>query len=469
MGVLHGDTGLWSADDLMIQQNECTMVELYPVNAAIPASDWHQVRVNGKPAFVHAVTINPTPEYQDIPAPAGMLCFDVQGSVAVEVTLAQAPDFVVIRPVSKGIEPVVEGKTVRFTLPGPGHYVLEGADRQAQPLFIFANPIRRDQPDAADPKVKYFGPGVHEAGLIRLHNDETLYLAGGALVKGIVRSDDAQNVRIMGPGILYAGHYTKQSIGQRLVVLKNCDNVLIRDIVCLDSPVWNINPVMSRRVIIDNIKVIGWRRNSDAIDPVNSDGLIIRNSFLKGQDDGVTLKGWESDQQPVVRDVLVEDCILWQNWMRGFVVGGEMRHIRETNNIVFRNSEILYSGVNPKSWANRDAALSVWNVDNAIIENVLFENIVVEYAHRLVRIAIVKNKHSATKDYGRVRNITFRNITVLDGPAFIEITGHDADHLSENITFENLRIRGQLIRSAQECHYLENEFVRNVRFVVTEP
>jgi len=155
------------------------------------------------------------------------------------------------------------------------------------------------------------------------------------------------------------------------------------------------------------------------------------------------------------------------NWMRSFVLGGELT-VNSIENIVFRDSDILYSGVNPKSDGNRDAALSVWNVDAARAGDVTFENIRVEEAVRLVRLALFKNKHSRQREWGHIDGVTFRNVRVLKGPAAIDLSGHSESNLSQNVTFEDLEIEGKLIRGLEDLkNYSADPFTRNVKFMVT--
>ena len=39
--------------------------------------------------------------------------------------------------------------------------------------------MEEDKPNPDDPKVRYFGPGIHRPGLIDLQSGETVYVAGG--------------------------------------------------------------------------------------------------------------------------------------------------------------------------------------------------------------------------------------------------------------------------------------------------
>jgi hypothetical protein len=102
----------------------------------------------------------------------------------------------------------VDAGKVRVEITRPGQYYVmvkaAGDERHDfdHPLFIFADPPETDVPTQGAPDVHYFGPGVHDIGFqYRVKAAETVYLAGGALVKGSLFFDGA-GVRILGRGIL---------------------------------------------------------------------------------------------------------------------------------------------------------------------------------------------------------------------------------------------------------------------------
>lgn len=62
-------------------------------------------------------------------------------------------------------------------------------------------------PDKNDPNVMYFESGIHEptdvAGkCFRIPSNTTVYLEGGAVLKGCLTCDSVENVKILGHGML---------------------------------------------------------------------------------------------------------------------------------------------------------------------------------------------------------------------------------------------------------------------------
>lgn len=115
----------------------------------------------------------------------------------------------VVRPLSLGIKPVMEGDTLSFKLDRPAKLVVEINNDVLRVTHIFANPIEVDPPKRGDPGVRYFGPGVHKVGKIPVKSNETVYIAGGAGVYGFIKADGLDNFRITGRGIIDGSIYDR--------------------------------------------------------------------------------------------------------------------------------------------------------------------------------------------------------------------------------------------------------------------
>lgn len=94
-----------------------------------------------------------------------------------------------------------QGRRLSFALTEPGGYTLE-LDGPHHALHILADPPEQDAVSPEDPNVLYFGPGIHERGVITLTSNQTLYLDEGAVLYATVEAKDVEHVRIMGRGIL---------------------------------------------------------------------------------------------------------------------------------------------------------------------------------------------------------------------------------------------------------------------------
>jgi len=177
-----------------------------------PASGDFSLKVNDREVFVYQARVSAWPINQVWPGyqrpvdqteMASFSYFDCAGKVQVELTSSRDFGSVIIRPLSYGISPEVEGRVIRFEIDGPGQVVVE-LDDYHKAFHLFVNPVENDKPDPDDPTLHYFGPGIHEAGTIEMQDGETVYIEGGAIVHGVIVGRDVKDIRIAGRGILDA-------------------------------------------------------------------------------------------------------------------------------------------------------------------------------------------------------------------------------------------------------------------------
>lgn len=104
------------------------------------------------------------------------------------------------------------------------------------------------------------------------------------------------------------GHYLRPSF----IGLYDCVNVLIEGVTLRNSPMWNIQPVYCRGVVVQDVTVDSPGPNGDGCDPDSSRDVVIRRTTFATHDDCIAIKsGRDTDGQRVgipSTDILVEDC-----------------------------------------------------------------------------------------------------------------------------------------------------------------
>ena len=239
---------------------------------------------------------------------------------------------------------------------------------------MFANPPEQSAPKPTDPNVRYFGPGIHRAGKIVLKSNETVYIAGGAVVHATIEATEQSNLRSPRPRYPRCQHVrapdqdevrprsSNPSPGERrerylaldggvyggAITLLGCENVCIEGIVIRDPDVWTLVPVGCRRVRAANLKLIGlWRYNSDGIDIVNSRDVTIDGCFIRSFDDSICIKGrqageywhgYAADTHPV-RNVTVSNCVIWNDW--GTALKLDELAAPEIAHVLFQDCDII--------------------------------------------------------------------------------------------------------------------------------
>ena len=338
-----------------------------------------EMSVNGKPVFVYEARVSKFPINQVWPGYqrpvsqteiASFAYFDTDGEVEITIKSTKEVKTVDIRPTEYGIKPIIEGNLITIKIAKPMQFSVE-VNGYHNAMHIFANPVEEFRINKADPKVHYFGPGIHEAGTINLKSDETVFIDGGAVVYGNINSENARNIKIVGRGILDASKIERNK-APHMVNLKKAVNATISGIILRDAHTWALTPTSCDSVTIDNIKMIGlWRYNSDGIDIVNCSNVMIRNSFIRSFDDNIVIRGTKGPYQEgykMIENIAVDSCVLWNDWGRALEIGASVV-VDTMKNITFSNCYIPHFTA---------VAMDIQNCDRGTVRDVHFKNISIE-------------------------------------------------------------------------------------------
>lgn len=448
----------------------CEEVSLvtYPAPAGEPASAAYTLEANGKPVFVYSADVLHS-------GPASFASFDFSDTVRVTVTAPRAIRTAKIRPISGGVVPTIQDNQIRFELSRPGLLTLELNDSIDRPLHLFANPMEAAAPRPADPHVLYFGPGIHEVGTTKVPSNTTVYLAGGAIVRGIIRPDekpvgesfakkktytpiflveDAENVTIRGRGIIDMSRLDWHS--KSPVVVQRSTNIRIEGITVKDSPSWAVALFGSKHVTVSNVKQICHRENSDGIDIVNSQDVTVEACFLRNNDDEICVKTTSPPPALDARNIVVRRCVIWND--RAYALGITYETRCPITNVLFADCDVIHDlGI---------ASLAAHVSDSGTVSGLRFENIRLEdVKNRAVRLWIGKDMWGHDGERGHIRGVVFKDVSLVGGNApQWELTGHDVDHRIADVTFENLRILDKVIAATGEARFAVNSHVENLRF-----
>jgi len=413
-------------------------VVTYPAPAEEPLSKDYEVRADGKKVDVYAARVLDPPfagREWDFGGPYSFANFDTSGPVTVRITSPRPLRSTIVRPQAPGVSLKVEDDhTLTLTLDGPRKLSIE-PDGKKGPLLLFANPPEKDRPKPDNPNVVYFRPGVHKPGVIALGDNQTLYLAGGAVVKGAVVARGS-NLRIAGRGILDGSDYEWRKGPHSVTLGIHGTNVEVSGITIRGSSHWTIVPQGSRHVTIRNVKLCNSRvQNDDGINPCNSQDVLIADCFIRSDDDCVALKGLSfSAPNSNVERITVENCVLWCDRARVFLLGHESRapFMRQ---VTLRNLDIIHFSMTPFLLEpGEDMRLEDIRVENVRIHG--------EGQGELVRLKPVVNQYMRKKVPGFIRNVQFKNVTVYGKPGAyrVQLSGADAEHDVRRVSFENVSI-----------------------------
>ncbi|MBE5766128.1 MAG: hypothetical protein E7335_02970 [Clostridiales bacterium] len=465
--------------------------QIAPIPDGEPPFTGYSVFVDGKFAPLYSVRVSAMPFNREWPGYqrdiaqselAAMLSMDMSAPVDITIDFPDEIKTAVVRPLSADVSICTEGKQAFFTIRRPGQYSVEINGRHHN-LHIFANPPA-EKIDRSK-YTHYFAAGVHEAGTIILNSGDSMYLEAGAVVHGTLQAFDAENIRIEGRGILDYSRFDRPEPFRHertgMINFIRCRNITMDGIILRDSSWWTITAANCKNLYFHNLKSVGmWRYNSDGFDFVCSQNVHMDGCFLRNFDDVIVFKGYSLSANGVtpvspagkasppynlqnVENCLIENCVIWCDWGGALEIGAETV-TDEYVNMVFKNCDIIHSS---------EGAIRIQSGDRAIIHNLLYDNIRIEYdgledlpvfqkSDDMVYVPsdtpylspvicgwMYCNHWSKAGILGDIHDVTFRNIRVFAPEGFdcpeVRLLSANENHRFHNITIDGFFFNGKEI------------------------
>lgn len=296
--------------------------------------------------------------------------------------------------------------------------------------------------------------GTYLCGTLHLRSNISLYLEMGATILGadnaslfpeicktpygnlpgqiqaLIWADGVENVSITGQGTIDGGGRSPlpPSVASgvkfrpALAFYRDCKNIKFLDITLQYSCFWTLHLMRCDEVMIRGVTILANadRINTDGIDPDGCRNVIISDCNIKTGDDCIVIKSTEGD---LCENITVTNCVL-SSRHAALKIGTEA--IGPIRNITFNNCVIH----------NTDVALALYMKDGSVYENMVFSNMVIEARSEFPILLDITPRYYKEPAYGKIRNITFDNITITsNGRCLIEGT---PDHPIENVRLRNL-------------------------------
>jgi hypothetical protein len=441
-------------------------VIIYPAPAGIELSHDFKVSVEGDNVPVYMAKVAREDQrvkeiFESYFDTASFAYFDMKEVVNVTVTVPFKINSAKILPSILGIIPKIKGNSLSFHISSPKNLTIEINGDIVSSLHIFANPPETNIPSPSDTSVIYFGPGIHEVSQNTIRSNKTLYIAGGAYLRAVITPEEkasgrlnlpptftirGTNIMVHGRGVIDASLCPTRSRNMFMVRGKD---ISIDGIILLDGSPWFMPIRQSENVSINNIKIIGYRGNSDCIDIANCRNVLVENCFLRSSDDLIVIK---SDRnQGNVDHILSRDCVLWNQFAHALSIGAELRE--DINDVVFTNCDVIHD-------TGREWALRIFHCDSSFVTNVRFENIRIEDSRRLISLWIGKSVWSLDKEQrGHIQGVVFKDIKATGSPLTVAFVGADEKHAISDVAFENVQLNGKPITKGD---MQINPFVKNI-------
>jgi hypothetical protein len=283
------------------------------------------------------------------------------------------------------------------------------------------------------------------SGQLHVNSGQTVYIAGGAFVHGYINEAGKTDITIRGRGILSGAGYNGDPFYphkyQHSIQIVNAGetNTRIEGITIADSS-WTNMRLTGTNNYVNNVKAIGWFFNTDGL--LLGGNSTVENSFFKVNDD--TIKLYSSN-------MIARNLVIWQEvngapMQLSWNVSNPTSNNRVNNVDIIRCEHILGNMTNQTKGIFNSVHGGI-----GLLYDYVFEDFTIDNADgRLFQLWFVKTSYNVNQTGGgNIRDITFRNIKVLNKMTQPSIVNNESlanldtsSYGFDRIRFENVSVQG---------------------------
>lgn len=428
---------------------------------------------------------------------ASMAYFDFQGAVEVEITVNRfyyiyKAD---IRPLSLQIRPTIEPKRVSFVLDRPADLSVELNGERFHNLHLFAgeieeapdkqgdnvlvikgsgargeslgderNELLRSMPEG---RLVYIEAGIHYVTecLWHLPSHTRVYLEGGAILRGALVCEHAEDIRIFGRGMLYLADFNRFG-GVNGLRVSHSRGIEVENLIFVNPPHYTVYLGDSENVELRNVKSFSCEGWSDGIDMMSCRNIVVDGGFLRTSDDCIAIYGSRWDNRGDSRNITVRNLSVWADVAHPLMIGTHGAHEENGDTIedvLFENIDILE---HHEFQAGYLGAMCINAGDKNVVRGVIYRDIRIEpFAHGKVLDIQVKWNRDYNPVPGRlVTGVRFERIHVMSGPGEEPscICGYDEEHRVGEVVIESFYRNGQRAQTLEQMNVHVGDFADNV-------
>jgi len=217
-----------------------------------------------------------------------------------------------------------------------------------------------------------------------------------------------------------------------------CTNVLIDGVTIVNSPMWEIHPVLCTNVTVRNVSINSHGPNNDGCDPESCKDVLIEGCTFDTGDDCIALKsGRNADGRRVnvpVENVIIRDCVM-KDGHGGVVIGSE----------ISGGARYVYAQRCRMDSPQLDRALRIKtnSVRGGTVEHIYMRDVTVgQVAEAVVTINFFYEEGDAGQFPPIVRDVEVRNVTSRKSQYGLLLRGFSHDPIQDvrliDCTFDNV-------------------------------
>ncbi len=433
-----------------------------------------------RPVDVYKVYVDEVKGTKHLVKETSMAYFDFSGTAEVRVVSTVPVSTAAVRPMSYNIHPAVKGDTLTFSVDRPRLMSVEVNGDRFNNLQLFANPIDESAPKnikrlLKNKKNRYFGPGYHKADTIKPQSGSEIYVAGGAVIDGLIVLDGVRDVKLHGRGMVYP----RRKAG---IEVRNSRNIEVDGLFTTQCPVG-----ASDSVRINNVKVMSYYGWGDGFNVFASNNVHYNNIFARTSDDCTTIYATRKGYKGGCRNIVTENSVLWADVAHPFMIGlhgaateiGVDAPADTIQDVLYRNIDVLDM---KERQIDYQGVFAIVAGDNNVVRDITFDDIRVEDFRqgKLFDIRIAWNHKYCAAPGTVIENINFNDIVYNGDKSELSlIIGYDETRKVKGIHFNNLTINGERIwdkmpgkpgwyKTGDMARIFIGEHVEDVTFTVSE-
>lgn len=455
---------LWTA---LICQAQVRAYDYPEGKEGLTPMDDFSVTADGQTVKTYMCEVNPHKRVQK----ASWCQFEAQNGAVVQVVKhGEKIREAIVRPQSKAIRhTLLNDSTIEFRIPAVcdnQSYALEvdvNGDREHN-LHIFVDGKELETFEAPDPDSKvdinwktvnnhdvfvqnprliYFGPGIHKphdlpSAEIKIPSGATVYIAPGAVVRARLIVDRAENVRIIGRGVLLNP--------LRGVEITYSKNVLVDGLTVINPQHYTVFGGQSENITIRNVRSFSRHPWSDGIDMMCCRNVLVEDVFLRNNDDAFAIYNHRWWYWGGSENFRIRRATIFNDLAHPFNLGchgddrsdgGELLH-----DVRIEDCDILS--------ADCDGIMAISCGDKNRVEDIHFTNIRIE---DVVKAALFNIQVNFSEKYNRAPGNYIRDVWAKDiqfngdekNLHSIIIKSYDATHTVSDLHFDNIRVNGRKV------------------------
>lgn len=248
-----------------------------------------------------------------------------------------------------------------------------------------------------------------------------------------------------------AGHYLRNSFIQPY----RSKNILVEGIRIINSPMWEIHPVLSTNVTVRGVTVVTHGPNNDGCNPESSRDVLIEDCVFDTGDDCIAIKsGRDADGRRVgvpSENIIIRNCTM-KDGHGGVVIGSEISG--DCRNVFVENCRMdspnLDRALRFKSNARR----------GGVIENIFMRDVTIgKVSEAVLTIDFLYDTGDKGSYRPVLRNVSLERVQSTGSPRVLWVVGF-AGVTIEDVRFSDCIFRG--VDSAEVMNHANSVSFKNV-------